>query len=366
MRKPTLHDVARAAGVSYSTADRVLNARGGVAAKSADRVQQAIAHLGYVRDQHAANLSRGRMYRFHFLLPKADHSFFRALHDRVAREQDLRRADRILITMAEVPAFDPDALVQALEAVDDSCDCLALVATEAPGITKAMRALREKGVRIITLVGDAAPDLRTAYVGIDNVVAGRTAGRLLRLAHGGRGGLVLPVLGSLRARDHRDRLEGARAVLATGDPAFDLLPALAVDDRPDLMRALVGQALADHPQITGIYSIGAGNSGLIAALQARKAPRPTIIMHELTPITRKGLELGLVDAVIDQKPAQEVALAIDVMKAIADGRDWHDPARAIVPAIFLQDNLPSLAAGPVLSTPIPSQDGISPSEGVTS
>ena len=28
MRKPTLHDVARTAGVSYSTADRVLNARG--------------------------------------------------------------------------------------------------------------------------------------------------------------------------------------------------------------------------------------------------------------------------------------------------------------------------------------------------
>ncbi len=30
MRKPTLHDVARTAGVSYATADRVLNERGGV------------------------------------------------------------------------------------------------------------------------------------------------------------------------------------------------------------------------------------------------------------------------------------------------------------------------------------------------
>ena len=58
MRKPTLHDVARTAGVSYATADRVLNERGGVAQKSILRVRQAIEDLGYERDQHAANLSR--------------------------------------------------------------------------------------------------------------------------------------------------------------------------------------------------------------------------------------------------------------------------------------------------------------------
>ncbi|WP_335339677.1 LacI family DNA-binding transcriptional regulator [Frigidibacter mobilis] len=64
MRSPTLHDVARSAGVSYSTADRVLNGRGGVAEKSAQRVLRAIEELGYRRDIHAANLSRRRNYRF--------------------------------------------------------------------------------------------------------------------------------------------------------------------------------------------------------------------------------------------------------------------------------------------------------------
>jgi len=200
---------------------------------------------------------------------------------------------------------------------------------------------------VVTLVGDAAPETRTAYVGIDNVMAGRTAGRLLRIAHGARPGLILPVLGALSARDHRERLEGATAVLTGEAPGLPMLEALSVDDRPDLMRARVGQALAEHPGISGIYSIGAGNRGLIETLQARHGPRPFVVTHELTQTTRAGLEAGLVDAVIDQKPAQEVALAIDVMKAIADGRDWTDPTRDITPTIFLQDNLPAASPAPI-------------------
>ncbi|SDX46272.1 LacI family DNA-binding transcriptional regulator [Roseicitreum antarcticum] len=340
MRKPTLQDVARVAGVSYATADRVLNARGGVAQKSASRVQEAIETLGYERDLHAANLSRRRVYQFRFLLPKADHSFFHALRAAVDEQQAARRVDRILITVTEVPALDPEALAEALESPDLSCDCLAVVATEAPRITKAIAALRERGIAVVTLVGDAAPEARAAYVGINNVVAGATSGRLMRLAHFVRPGCILPVLGALSARDHRERLEGAHAVLTEGGAGLRVLPALCVHDRPDLMRTGVIRALMETPEITGIYSIGAGNRGLIEVVGAMTGPRPFIVAHELTPTTRAGLEQGLIDAVIDQKPAQEVATAIDVMKALADGRDWQDPARDIIPTIFLADNLP--------------------------
>lgn len=340
MRKPTLQDVAGVAGVSYSTADRVLNMRGGVAQKSVDRVQAAIQSLGYERDLHAANLSRRRMYRFCFVLPKADHSFFHALRDAVDREQVLRKTDRIVISVIEIPALDADALAEVLEGKKITCDCLAVVAIEAPRVTAAVAALRNRGVAVVTLVSDAAPEARAAYVGIDNVVAGRTAGRLLRIANAARQGAILPVLGSMHARDHRERLEGAVAVLTKELPAMRLLPALAVEDKPDLMRARAGSALASNPDIAGIYSIGAGNRGLIDLLQELPTPRPFVVLHELTPISRSGLERGLVDAVIDQKPAQEVARAIDVMKAIADDREWHDPAHDITPTIFLKDNLP--------------------------
>lgn len=340
MRKPTLHDVAKAAGVSYATADRVLNARGGVAQKSVLRVRKAIEDLGYERDLHAANLSRKRHYHFRFILPNGDHSFFRALRAAVEAEQVQRRADRVMLSVVEVPALDPDAQADALEAEGLDCDCIAIVATEAPRLSEAISTLRTRGISVVTLVGDAAPEVRAAYVGIDNVMAGRTVARLMRIAHIARAGLVLPIVGTLSARDHRERLEGVQAVLAESGHAIKILPAAIVHDRPDVMRSRLAEAFAAHPQISGIYSIGAGNRGLLDVLAAMPAPRPFVVMHELTPTTRSGLERGLVDAVIDQKPAQEVALAIDVMKAIVAGSDWRDPARDITPTIYLRDNLP--------------------------
>ncbi|MDO9524735.1 MAG: LacI family DNA-binding transcriptional regulator [Gemmobacter sp.] len=341
MNKPTLLDVARAAGVSYATADRVLNARGGVAEKSIQRVQRAIEDLGYERDLHAANLSRRRTYAFRFLVPQGDHAFFRELRHSLEAERAPRRSNRISIFVQEIPALDPEALADALDRIQVSdCDCLAVVATDAPRVTQAITRLTAQGMPVITLVGDAAPDARAAYVGIDNVMAGRTAGRLIRLAHTGRTGRILPVVGALTARDHRDRLDGVREVLGEPGGSLDLMAPVAVQDRADRMRVEVGQALRAAPDITGIYSIGAGNRALIEIMAQLPGQRPFVVLHELTPVSRDGLERGLIDAVIDQMPAREIAVALDVMKALADGRDLATAARDITPTIYLRDNLP--------------------------
>lgn len=73
---PTLSDVAQAAGVSYATADRVVNNRGNVARKSIDKVRDAVDRLGYVRNVAAANLSRRRVYRLAFLISSGTNAFF--------------------------------------------------------------------------------------------------------------------------------------------------------------------------------------------------------------------------------------------------------------------------------------------------
>ena len=65
----TINDIARVAKVSLATVDRVLNARPGVREKTVQKVHKAIADLGYVRDTAAANLARGRVYNFVFILP---------------------------------------------------------------------------------------------------------------------------------------------------------------------------------------------------------------------------------------------------------------------------------------------------------
>ena len=79
MNKPTVHDIAKEAGVSLATVDRVLNARPGVREKTIAKVNAAVERLGYVRDTYAPNLARQRQYRFVFVLPEGPSQFTETL-----------------------------------------------------------------------------------------------------------------------------------------------------------------------------------------------------------------------------------------------------------------------------------------------
>ncbi|MGA9596788.1 MAG: LacI family DNA-binding transcriptional regulator, partial [Acidimicrobiia bacterium] len=46
-RRPTMHDVARRAGVSLKTVSRVVNGEGGVSPDFTRRVEAAVAELDY-------------------------------------------------------------------------------------------------------------------------------------------------------------------------------------------------------------------------------------------------------------------------------------------------------------------------------
>lgn len=101
--KPTVHDIARTAGVSLATVDRVLNERPGVRAKTRDRVMAAMNTLGYVRDVGAANLARGRLYQFDFILPDNENTFMLSLRAELQSATERALAERILVNVVLVP-----------------------------------------------------------------------------------------------------------------------------------------------------------------------------------------------------------------------------------------------------------------------
>ncbi|XHE56357.1 LacI family DNA-binding transcriptional regulator [Phaeobacter sp. BS34] len=346
MGKPTLHDVAAAAGVSYATADRVLNNRGGVAKKSQDRVRAAIADLGYQRDITAANLSRRRRYRFAVLMPAAQEGFFATLHADLEQEVAARSQARQQITLTQVPPFDAAALTCALEAcAAEGYDGVCLVAVQDPSVDAALTRLRAQGVAVVTLVADSAAQARDTYVGIDNRSAGRTADDLMRLAHRGGAaaqGQILPITGSLNARDHADRYAGFCDVVSAD---LRILPPLETGDDPDILEQALCRALRANPDISGIYNLGAGISGLISALAGtQQDDRPVVISHELCAATRDAVAQGLIDAVIDQKPAQEITAALAALVALSDGQPVDPLAGQITPAVHFKHNMPPQSA----------------------
>lgn len=345
--RPTVHDIAETAGVSLATVDRVINGRPGVRPETAARVRSAIADLGFVRDLGAANLAKRRVYPFVFVLPEGPNAFMRAL-ERAVREAMLRAVvERTRIRLLTVPAFDPDALAATLERLAEEVSAgqalagVAMVATESHAVRAAVESLSEAGVSVVTLVSDLPDSGRAHYVGIDNVAAGRTAASLLGRFVGARHGKIAVLAGSMSVRDHVERRLGFDQVMRAEFPGLPVLPTIEGFDDGAAVAKVMGEALDTDAGIVGIYSLGAGNRGLIELLEARGLTGNIVVVaHELTDHARQALVSGTFDAVINQDAGHEVRSAIRVMKARADGLDLVDAQERIRIDIFLRDNLP--------------------------
>lgn len=334
MNGPTVKDVADVAQVSLATVDRVLNNRGGVSAKAVAKVNAAVAQSGYVRNLAAANLSRQKIYRFCFVLPSGDTGFVALLLDALERQRNALLGEQVLIKIVQTKAFDISAQVAALRDLD--CDAVAVMASETPEIQEEFKRLRAAGIRVVTLVADLPNSNREAYIGLDNVATGRTAGEFMgRYTHGV--GSVLMIAGSLSSRDHNERLMGFRMVMQERFEHVDLLPAVEGGDDADAVENLVLEAAKNH-SLVGIYAIGAGNRGLVRAVQ-KITPKPVTIVHELTPTSRSGLRNGTIDLVLDQDTSAAVIAAVNVMRDLTEARELPKNVDRINLKIYCRENI---------------------------
>lgn len=339
--RTTLEDVARVAGVSLATVDRVLNRRDGVRDKTIARVEAAVSRLGYRPDPVAARLARNQSFRFLFILPSGANSFMTMLGEQVARTADWLAAQRAFIDVEHVDVFDADALVRVLEGVLPGYHGVATIALDHPRVRAAIDDLADRGVPVVTLVSDVPSARRLHYVGIDNPAAGRTAATLMGRFLRGRQGSIGVIAGSLSLRDHAERLYGFNQVLTREFPDLAVLPAVQGRDDNEQTQAVTAALLSQRPNLLGLYNVGAGNRGIAAALQEAGRAREIVwIAHELTPHTRRFLLQGDVDAIISQNPGHEARSAARVLLAHCSGERLVPDQERIGIDIFLRDNLP--------------------------
>lgn len=340
--RPTVHDVAGEAGVSLATVDRVLNRRSGVRAQTVARVNAAILKLGYVRDISAANLAKQRVYNLLFIVPEGSNSFMIELESQLGQAKLHGALDRTHLDIRKVKTFDAEALAAALEAVDTTqVSGVALVATESERVRRALARLREAGIPVITLVSDVSDAFRDHYVGIDNIAAGRTAASLIGRFCGRRSGKVALVAGSMLVKDHAERRAAFEQAIGQAFPGLKCLPVLEGRDDAAVTRTLLAELLDHERDVVGLYSIGAGNRGVIDVLTSEAAYREiTVVAHELTDHSKQALRDGVFDAVINQDAGHEVRSAIRLLKARIDDTPVIANQEAIRIEIYIRDNLP--------------------------
>ena len=339
-KRATLVDVAELAGVSLATVDRVFNHRPGVSPRTNERVERALVQLGYRPDPAAVRIARGIQFQFCFVLPTGTNTFMNLLAGQVERALAALADQGAYGEIVRTDVFDPVALTETLRGLIGRYQGVATVALDHPLVRDAINALVEAGISVVTLVSDVPNSRRHRFVGIDNSSAGRTAATLMGRFAGPRTGSIGVIAGSLALRDHVERMFGFQQVIGSEYPALQVLQAVEGRDDMTQCRVVADKLLADHRDLVGIYSIGAGNRGIADALEASGRARDVLFIgHEVTEHSRRYLMQGTMDAVINQDPGHEARSAARILLAHCASMPIIDDQERIRIDIFVRDNL---------------------------
>lgn len=341
MDKPTVHDIAKEAGVSLATVDRVLNSRPGVREQTVDRVRQAVERLGYVRDINAANLARQRRYRFVFLLPEGKSQFLDSLENAVAEASSGLTDWRCELEVMHATFRDPPALAEAERRIlQTQTDGVAIMGHETPLIRDMVGRLKARGLTVVALVTDQPHSERDHFIGIDNLAAGRTAGVLMGRFLAGNTGRVAVIVNTTQSRDMIDRRAGFDEVLATRFPNLVALPSLEGRDDRERVACVLEACLERQGPLVGIYCVGAGTRGVTRVIRERGlSDKLVVVAHELTPHCREALEDGTIDVVITQNVGHIVRSAVRVLRAKCDNAEIIESQEKIRIEIVIRENL---------------------------
>ena len=341
MGKPTVHDIAKEAGVSLATVDRVLNSRPGVREKTVNRVREAVERLGYVRDINAANLARQRRYRFVFLLPEGKSQFLDSLESAVSEAALGLTEWRCELKVLRATFRDPPALA-AIERriLQTGTDGVAIMGHETPLIRDMITRLKARGLTVVAMVTDQPHSDRDHFIGIDNLAAGRTAGVLMGRFIGPKSGRVAVIVNTTQSRDMVDRRAGFDEVLAARFPNLTALPSLEGRDDHERVAQVLQSSLDRQGPLVGIYCAGAGTRGVTKVIRERGLAEDVVVVaHELTPHGRAALEDGTIDVVITQNVGHIVRSAVRVLRAKCDDAEIIESQEKIRIEIAIRENL---------------------------
>jgi LacI family transcriptional regulator len=335
-----IHLIAQIANVSIGTVDRALHGRGGINAKTRERILQIARQIGYTPNLAARALSAARAgARIGVCLPREIHFFYDQLWSGVLEEA--KQVSQLGIDFLHRPihALGEGDTEAFKELVDQGVNGIILAAGNPKALKPLIDDAETKGVRVLCVSTDAPESRRSSVVCVEPYLNGCLAGELM-------GKFVLPgskvaiVAGMLTAEDHRKKTDGFSEAFPKHCPGGKIVAVIEGHEDEDESFQKTFDLLRRFPGLAGIYVNTVNCLPVCRALGARNLSGKirlitTDLFLEMSPYFRRGT----ISASIYQHPHRQGQTAVRLMADNLAGKVSFPPSVHLSPGVVMSSNL---------------------------
>lgn len=322
MSKPTINDVAKYAGVSVGTVDRVLHRRGRVSQKSIDLVNDAIQALHYLPSPIASALaSQKNILQIGITFPIIETDFASQISRGIAAAKDSLAAFGVKLIVSTTNDHKIENQMRVIdEMVKMDVDGL-LIMPVCENCPQQYAEHIPADLPFATVIDDLADSKRIFHTGPDNFCIGELGAKLLQLytANNGITAIMMPdanyssTLARISGFLGKIRQDSMNIQVVQTIPFFEK-PLPTSSGYPDMVYDAAQKCLKDFPNLNSIYITNGHTSYAAQAIEdAGKANQVCVIGHEHAARNLEFIEKGIIKATVFQWPEKQWHTAIMTM-----------------------------------------------------
>lgn len=311
----TMQQIADRCGVSRGTVDRALHHKEGVREEVAERIRATAREMGYISNRLV--MQQTRQWKIGVVLHSGHSPFVQMLCELFESFSERELIPNITVIVRVMQDMDVQHQLTLIDELvtTEHIDGLALMPLANTLVRDRINTLSEKmGIPVVTFNTDITDANRLAYVGADNIAAGRAAAALLGMVMQGRGS-VLPILGQ-RSGHYADsqRYTGFLNEMAENFPGIRILhPECSFLDE-NLAERIASRAIHSEEEVNGFYLTSAGREGVYRAVNAAEnREKIHIVVHDITEGNVRMVKQGTVDFIIGQDVKTQGTLPIRLL-----------------------------------------------------
>jgi len=309
VKKVRIVDIAKSAGVSIGTVDRVIHNRGEVAEETREKVRKVIEELNYKPDILARTLVMKKKWRFAALIPGSFNQVvfwddpLKGMHRALSEISHFGVSlEEYLYSLFDLTTFEQ----KSAEVLRNKPDGVVFAPLYARHAVSFLRKCRDLSIPVVLINAFVPLRYPLAYIGQNSKQSGRVAAQLFdRMLSPDAAIALVSIAGPVEEQLHlSEREKGFKEYfLRNSLNSRKTVKTLHIrnSDLKSIQQALGGY-LEENSSVSGIFVVNSNASKVAEALKEINYSVSLLAGYDLTPENRVHLEKGNIAFLIGQKP----------------------------------------------------------------